>query len=323
MNDELLEILVCPACLSKLDYDPEHQRLCCTECTRFFPIINGVPQMLMDLDPERESIAHGFGEQWKKYSHFKEEGEQQFLDWLRPVRPEFFQDKLVLDAGCGRGHHALNSASFGARMVVGVDLGRGSTEVAYASTEDIDNISIVRADLLALPFRPGTFDYAYSVGVLHHLPEPRAGFKSVLSRVRPGGHISAWVYGAENNEWIVRYVDPIRTNICSRLPDGVLSFISQLCTILIILVTRAVYRPLLALFPDLSLFYKDYLMYISGFTFRDIETIVFDHLQPSVAFYISKEEFSEWFEGLSEVIIGWHNSNSWRGFAAIPESTAD
>ena len=34
------------------------------------------------------------------------------------------------------------------------------------------------------------FDYAFSVGVLHHLPDPRGGFLSLASKVKPGGHLS-------------------------------------------------------------------------------------------------------------------------------------
>jgi len=37
------------------------------------------------------------------------------------------------------------------------------------------------------------FDYAFSVGVLHHLPDPRAGFRSLAGKVKDGGHLSAWV----------------------------------------------------------------------------------------------------------------------------------
>ena len=61
------------------------------------------------------------------------------------------------------------------------------------------------------------FDYAFSVGVLHHLPDPRGGFLSLASKVKPGGHISAWIYGAENNEWITRWVNPVREKITSRI----------------------------------------------------------------------------------------------------------
>lgn len=322
MKDGLLELLVCPACLADL-CDTRHPSgdLTCVGCSNSYPVVNGVPQMLVNLDPQRKAIAHGFGEQWKRYSHFKQDGEKQFLDWLKPVGPDFFSGKIVLDGGCGRGHHAAFSSRFGAATVVGVDLGEGSTEVAHASNLDDPNVHIVRADLMALPFRPGTFDYAYSVGVLHHLPDPEAGFKSVLSRVKPGGHISAWVYGLENNEWITSYLDPLRTGLFSKLPRPLLSFLSRLSALLIIAITRGVYQPVLRLFPELKLFYRDYLMYIADFPLRDIETIVYDHLQPSVAFYLSKEEFSGWFEGLSDTVIGWHNSNSWRGFARVPNAS--
>jgi SAM-dependent methyltransferase len=324
MIDELLEILVCPVCMAELeanftDSSQDEGDLTCTECFRCYPVEGGIPQMLVTPDPERSTIAQGFGVQWKRYSQFKADGERQFLDWLNPVEPDFFRGKRVLDGGCGRGHHALNSASFGARMVVGVDLGRGSTEVARASTLNCPNAQIVRADLMALPFRPGTFDYAYSIGVLHHLPSPIDAFKSVLGKVRPGGHISAWVYGLENNEWIIRFIDPLRTHICSRIPPLLLGYISRMLAALIILVTRGIYRPLLSLKPDLPLFYKDYLMYIADFPLRDIETITYDHLQPTVAYYLSRGEFSDWFEALEDVSIGWHNSNSWRGFAKVPE----
>jgi SAM-dependent methyltransferase len=70
------------------------------------------------------------------------------------------------------------------------------------------------------------FDYAFSVGVLHHLPDPRQGFMSLASRVKPGGRLSAWVYGAENNEWIVRFVNPVREKITSRIDQRALLHLS-------------------------------------------------------------------------------------------------
>ena len=52
----------------------------------------------------------------------------------------------------------------------------------------------VQADVYHLPFRPGVFDFAYSIGVLHHLPEPEAAFQRVVALVRPGGSVFIWVY---------------------------------------------------------------------------------------------------------------------------------
>jgi len=42
-----------------------------------------------------------------------------------------------------------------------------------------------------------------------------------------------------------------------------------------------------------------------------------------VAFYISREEFAEWFDEneIERPEIHWHNRNSWRGFARIKPSS--
>jgi hypothetical protein len=46
---------------------------------------------------------------------------------------------------------------------------------------------------------------------------------------------------------------------------------------------------------------------------------VFDHLVAPTAFYISREEFENWWKeiGAKDVEIIWHNRNSWCGFGEI------
>lgn len=313
VNPELLKILVCPECRSDLAGE-----LSCTGCSRTYPVVDGVPQMLASATRDESlRVAARFGEQWKAYSEQRGLYRRQLLDWLAPVEPGFFRDKLVLDAGCGKGRHLLAASEFGPRLLVGVDLGEAS-QVARAATRANPRVAVVRADLMHLPFRPGTFDYCYSVGVIHHTPDPAACFASLLQAVRPGGHISAWVYGRENNDWILRYVDPLREHLTSRLPRPVLTGLSRVLAAVLLAAGRGLYRPLLKLAPGLPLFYKEYLTYIASFPLREIETIVYDHLQPELAFYISREEFAHWFRDLEEVVIGWHNANSWRGFGRKP-----
>jgi hypothetical protein len=69
------------------------------------------------------------------------------------------------------------------------------------------------------------------------------------------------------------------------------------------------------------LFYNDYLNYISRFNWREQHLIVFDHLVAPTAFYISREEFADWWRdvGAQDVVITWHNQNSWRGFGKLPQ----
>jgi hypothetical protein len=67
------------------------------------------------------------------------------------------------------------------------------------------------------------------------------------------------------------------------------------------------------------LFYNDYLSFVSSFDWREQHSIVFDHLVAPTTFYISRAEFESWWEdvGAEDVVIGWHNKNSWRGFGKL------
>ena len=266
-----------------------------------------------------------FGWQWQHFTQADERYEQQFLAWIAPVTPEFFKDKIVLEGGCGKGRHTQLAARWGAIDVIGVDLS-AAVETAFAATRELPNVHIVQADIYALPFAV-VFDYVFSVGVLHHLPDPRGGFKSLASRVKPGGHISAWVYGAENNEWITRWVNPLRKRLTSRMNPRTLLQLSKLPAAMMFAATKLIYGPVNRLTPGVArhLFYNDYLKAIANFGWREQHTIVFDHLVAPTAFYISRAEFADWWReiGASDVITGWHNRNSWRGFGRISSKTID
>ena len=69
--------------------------------------------------------------------------------------------------------------------MVGVDLTQ-AIDAAYENIGGRPNVHLVQADIFAMPFRDGTFDLAYSVGVLHHTPDPAAAFARVAAAVRHG-----------------------------------------------------------------------------------------------------------------------------------------
>jgi SAM-dependent methyltransferase len=331
MKRKLLDYLRCPVCAAQLDLtevgalegeEIMQGRLGCTACKAVFPIVRGVPRFVSSdqLEADKAATAESFGWQWQHFTHTDELYADQFLGWIAPVQPDFFQNKTVLEGGCGKGRHTELAARWGAREVVGVDLS-GAVETAFSATRNLENAHIIQADLYKLPLAR-SFDYAFSVGVLHHLPDPRAGFRSLASRVKAGGHVSAWVYGAENNRWITRYVNPVR-KVTSRIDQRMLLQASKVPTALMYLATKLVYGPLNRSAGGREvashLFYNDYLNAISKFGWREQHTIVFDHLVAPTSHYISRKEFADWWDDVhaTEVKIGWHNSNSWRGFGRI------
>lgn len=293
----------------------------CASCASSFPITGGIPRFanLADVETDKQATAEGFGWQWKHFTHHDERYAEQFLGWIAPVTPEFFRDKVVLEGGCGKGRHTLLAAQWGAREVVGVDLSE-AVDTAFAATRSEPNAHIVQADIFRLPLAQ-KFDYAFSVGVLHHLPDPRQGFLSLASRIKPGGQVSAWIYGAENNEWIVRLVNPVREKLTSRIDQRALLHLSKIPAAGLFLATKLIYGPINRRGSTLGqyLFYNDYLSAIASFGWRDQHLIVFDHLVAPTAFYISREEFESWWRevGATDVVVTWHNKNSWRGTGTI------
>jgi SAM-dependent methyltransferase len=298
-------------------------QLSCAACAQTWPITRGVPRFasLSTVEEDKAATAAGFGWQWQHFTQADEKYEQQFLGWIAPVAPEFFKDKIVLEGGCGKGRHTLLAAQWGARDVIGIDLS-AAVETAFAATRHLENAHIIQADIYNLPVAR-VFDYAFSVGVLHHLPDPRGGFESLASKVKSGGHISAWVYGAENNEWITRWVNPVRHRLTSRMNPRVLLQLSKIPTAIVFAATKLIYGPLnrssRGASLALHLFYNDYLNAIAPFGWREHHSIVFDHLVAPTAFYISRDDFADWWReiGAGEVEISWHNSNSWRGFGRL------
>ncbi len=48
IDQELLDILVCPACKDSLEYDREKEKLICRSCRLMFRIEGDIPIMLVD-----------------------------------------------------------------------------------------------------------------------------------------------------------------------------------------------------------------------------------------------------------------------------------
>ncbi|HSL68849.1 MAG TPA: methyltransferase domain-containing protein [Longimicrobiales bacterium] len=326
MKTALLDWLACPACHGDLQLESTKRdgaeimegQLRCTGCAQRYPVAGGVPRFAETMREIEERTAQAFGYEWTRYSELAQRYRQQFLDWIRPVTPEFFRNRLVLEGGCGKGRHTALAAEFGARAVVALDLSE-AVDAAFANTRHLENVHVVQGDLNRPPVKP-VFDYAFSIGVLHHLPEPERGFQALVSRLRPGGSISAWVYGREGNGWIVHIVSPLRERLTSHLPHAMLDLLSAGLTVPLYVATKLVYRPTGGTWFNRLLPYAPYLTYISTFPYREQRSIVFDHLVAPGAYYLRKAEFAGWFEraGLHQVSIEHHNANSWRGFGSLP-----
>jgi SAM-dependent methyltransferase len=231
MRRRLLAILACPACAGDLtvdarraDGDEIHEgTLACGRCGRTAPVAGGIPRFVA-----AESYAASFGFEWSRWSRVQLDRFNRGSESARAftantgLAGDDVKGRLVLDAGVGAGRYADVVSDWGGE-VVGVDLSR-AVDVAHANLGDRPNVHLVQADLFALPFRAGTFDVAYSIGVLHHTPDPARAFRCVSATVRKGGVLAVYVYPAYG---AARHFSDALRRVTTRLPARLMLALSR------------------------------------------------------------------------------------------------
>jgi SAM-dependent methyltransferase/tetratricopeptide (TPR) repeat protein len=113
------------------------------------------------------------------------------------ARPAFGETVDVLVAGCGTGAHPMQLArKIGGSRVLAIDLSLSSLAYAKRKTPPdlTGRIEYAQADILKLGTIARSFDVIDSSGVLHHMAEPVAGLRVLLSLLRPGGFVRLGLY---------------------------------------------------------------------------------------------------------------------------------
>jgi tetratricopeptide (TPR) repeat protein/2-polyprenyl-3-methyl-5-hydroxy-6-metoxy-1,4-benzoquinol methylase len=103
----------------------------------------------------------------------------------------------ILVAGCGTGKHPIETAhGFPQARILAIDLSRSSLAYASFKTREmgLTSIEYAQADILALDGLPRRFALIESIGVLHHLGDVFAGWRTLLSLLAPGGFMRLALY---------------------------------------------------------------------------------------------------------------------------------
>ncbi|MCX7829503.1 MAG: class I SAM-dependent methyltransferase [Acidobacteria bacterium] len=330
---------VCPFCRQELRQI--ENVFSCLKCQKRFVKINSVYDFSnIELKEEARKTVEQFGKSWEIFSHIEDYHKKQFLEWIYPLQEEDFKDKVVLEAGCGKGRHTVIVSSFKPKHLFSVDLSEAifiaekaingifiksednnktvSEDGAFQSTspekDGKKNITLVRTDLKKLPFADEYFDLIFCVGVLHHIDNMEEALNELWRVLKPNGKLGLWVYGKEGNFWIIYFLNPIRKFITSRISANILRFFSFPLSLFLYLILKTIYGPITRWGnKDSSLYYSSYLGSISPYPFKEIENIVVDHLCPPIAHYLSRDEVEKMVTPLNpaDVKYRWHHKNSW------------
>lgn len=202
MKETILKILVCPECKETLRCTAQKKegneikegKLNCKKCKTEYVIRDFIPRFVPN-----DAYVDNFSFEWHKHRSTQldsQTGTKESTENFKRITGFNLADlegKLILDAGCGSGRYSEIAANAGAN-VVGIDLSF-AVDAAFTNIGKQRNVTIIQADIFKLPFKEETFDYIFSLGVLHHTPDCKQAFMQLPRLLKKGGTISIWVYG--------------------------------------------------------------------------------------------------------------------------------
>lgn len=111
-----------------------------------------------------------------------------------------FNEKLILDSGCGLGRYVSALSNYNPIKIIGLDSGN---EIIKKNNKDFKekNITFVHGNSASLPFKNEEFDFVLSAGVLHHVNMPIEKTIPEHSRVlKDGGLFFIFIAGKSGIE---------------------------------------------------------------------------------------------------------------------------
>jgi SAM-dependent methyltransferase len=235
MRDDLLRGLRCPSCAAALalraSANDSVQTVACASCGLQAPVLDGIPRFVdVPEDDTARRTQASFGYEWTHFNDWQQSGETNFNDYFQGLDLAALRDAVVLDGGCGMGRHARQIAPHAGR-VVAVDFSRAIDQAAQ-NVADQPNVDCVQADLLALPLADGTFDFVYSLGVLHHLADTERALRGLVAKLRPGGRLRIYLYWKKHG-WKGGLLSVATTarRITTRMPFPALRAVCRLLSI--------------------------------------------------------------------------------------------
>jgi SAM-dependent methyltransferase len=237
----------------------------------------------------------------------RREYEEQFRRWTVHLSPEDWHGKTFLDVGCGMGRNSYWPMSFGAAGGLAIDVDERSLASARVTLARYPAVEVRELSAYALD-EENRFDIVFSIGVLHHLEAPEKALAAMVKAAKPGGRVLIWVYGLENNHWIVYFLTPLRKLLFSRLPIGLVHHLSLYPAVILWCALH------------LGLASIEYFRLLRRLSFRHLRSIVFDQMLPKIANYWARDTVEAMMRGsgLADVKLAWVNEMSWSAVGTKP-----
>lgn len=141
-----------------------------------------------------KKVVKEFGEEWLKFNSFNDKQIKEAAEEYFDIIDEKIVNKktYVLDIGCGTGRWT-KYLSAKAGFIEAVD----PSNAIFAAAEllrEVENVRLTKASVDTLPFADETFDFAMSIGVLHHIPDTQQAMIDCVKKLKNGGYFYVYLY---------------------------------------------------------------------------------------------------------------------------------
>jgi ubiquinone/menaquinone biosynthesis C-methylase UbiE len=184
-----------------------------------------------------EAVVKSFGDEWVKFHDFSDETIYKISKEYFDIVDETIVNKqtYMLDIGCGTGRWTKHLASK-AGFVEAID----PSEAIFAADKLLgktENVRLTQASIETIPFDDETFDFAMSVGVLHHIPNTQQAMKDCVKKVKKNGYFYCYLYhNLETRGWWFKTLywlsNQLRKIVC-KLPAGLKRLVCDILAIVI------------------------------------------------------------------------------------------
>ena len=263
-----------------------------------------------------KKTVQSFGEEWQKFSSFSEAEIKNIGDEYFDIVDESIlnSNSTVLDMGCGSGRWSKYLAP-NVKFIEAID----PSDAIFSATKllsNVNNIRITQASSDNIPFNDETFDFVFSLGVLHHIPETQTALIDTVKKVKKGGHVLIYLYYNLDNRGVLYKalfkLSSLIRYIVAALPKWakhiVCDFIAITVYMPLILVSRIVQK----MIPNKSTYQKLPLAYYVGKSFNVIRNDALDRFGTPLEQRFSKKKIKQMMEkaGLRDINFS-NNSPYW------------
>jgi ubiquinone/menaquinone biosynthesis C-methylase UbiE len=150
-------------------------------------------------------VARGFGEEW---STFRQDEDHLSEAQRRDIFDDYFRifpwgmlppgGGTGIDVGCGTGRWSMLVAPRVGHLHL-LDASPDALAVARQNLKAANNVSFHSASVAAIPLPDASLDFAYSLGVLHHVPDTQAAIEAIAGKLKPGAPFLVYLYYALDN----------------------------------------------------------------------------------------------------------------------------